>query len=257
MRKLFSNIRENASLRKKIELEAKEEERKYLEEHFNNKIIDMRKSHAEALQKDKTSYEDIIRTTEKNLKDQHRKYIQELNDNHKKDSVEYTQKINDLKIEIQEIKNEHSKEVKVKEDSFEKERVELKNKYEEDLSKIKDLFVQEVRDLRTRLDDATTKLKDAQRGYFIYLKYAVLSFHYIKELRAEAEAWVQHSITYKQRMESMHSKFKTIDKFNEKTEPMIKEMLHYNSETDEAIIDDVMKEFERLEFSKDIISQNK
>ena len=249
MLKIFSNIKENLSLQKKIELEAKESERKYLESHYTSKIEDIRKTHAIASQKSQETYEGLLRTQEKTLKDQHRLNLEDNNDLHKKEVQELNQNIVELKKEIQDNKILYEKEQKSREEFFEKEKTDIKLKYEEELSKIKEIFVQEVRDLRTRLDEATSKLKDAQRGYFIYLKYAVLSFHYIKELRAESEAWVQHSITYKQRMEHMHSKFNTIDKFNEKTEPLIKEMLHYNKESDEDIIDAVLKEFEQIEIS--------
>jgi len=253
MYNLFANLKENHSLQKRIELEAKETERKYLENHFNTKIEDIRLAHAATSLKSQETYENILRTQEKTQKDLHRLAIQDINETHKKEIQDLKQKINELKKDNQEQIVINEKALKSKTEESEKEKSEIVNKYEEDISKMKEIFVQEARNLKARVDELSGKLRDAQRGYFIYLKYAVLSFHYIKELRAESEAWVQHSITYKQRMESMHSKFKTIDKFNEKTEPMIREMLHYNSETDEDIIDAVVKEFEKLDTTKEII----
>jgi len=253
----LKNLKENSSLQKKIELEAKEKERSYLDKHYLEKVETMRKEHEDNLRKAQLTYEESIRTQETILKEQHRLRVLDIENGHKKENVEHSQKISNLKKELQESKNNFEKEIDKKVDDLDKEKADFKNKTTEELNKIQDIFVKEVRDLRSRLEEASNKLRSAQRGYFRYLKYALMSFQYIKELKAESEAWMQHSITYNQRMESMHSKFEAIDKFNEKSEPYIKELLHYNQETDDDIIEGVIAEFESFSASEESLKPEK
>ena len=253
----FKNLKENTSLQKKIELEAKEKERSFLDAHYLSKVETMRKEHENNLRKAQLTYEESIRTQETTLKEQHRLRVVDIENDHKKENQEHSQKVYNLKQEVQDNKNRYEKEIDIKVDELNKEKIEFKNKTTEELNKIQDIFVKEVRDLRTRLEEASNKLRSAQRGYFRYLKYALMSFQYIKELKAESEAWMQHSITYNQRMESMHSKFEAIDKFNEKSEPYIKELLHYNKETDDDLIDGVLQEFENFSESEEPLKSEK
>ena len=131
--------------------------------------------------------------------------------------------------EVANLEKEHKQELKEAKTAIDKE-------WRENNKQMEDKFVREIKSLRAQLAEKDKRLKKSQKGFQKYLDYAIKAFHLTRQLKAEAKLWMLSGTEYYQKMSKISEMFSEIDRFNEKNEEVIKDLLSYHNESDEEIV---------------------